>query len=475
MKRIILILAFLTLTFCSHSQNKYEDSLETALSKTNNPLEQFSIRVKILENLTTFQAGILDSASCIQLLQIAQQLKNDSLRAISYNWIGAYLAINKGDNISGLEYYFKAIPLAEKVNDKRRISSLYFDIAAIYYALQNNEEAIKYIRKGEENLPDKSSPMYDYMLIQYQRSMTTYYLLIHQADSALHYLQAMAETNRRLKSILFEFAVYHQSGSTYAMLGENEIAGIYFKKAKTLSDSIKIRIAKGRFYENYIRYLLNNNKIQEAYEEAMQFLNMGIQGNNNNLKLSSAGLLRQVFDKLHQTDSAYYYSRMEADINELIFSQSNVNKIQALAFNEQIRVLEDSSKKIAEEEQRRQNLQLSLIALGIVSLIILFLLLSRRIITNTKLIEFFGIIALLIVFEFLNLLLHPFLENLTHHTPVFILLIMVVIAALLVPLHHRVEKWATKILVEKNKNIRLAAAKKTIQLLSDEKLEGRDN
>jgi len=37
--------------------------------------------------------------------------------------------------------------------------------------------------------------------------------------------------------------------------------------------------------------------------------------------------------------------------------------------------------------------------------------------------------------------------------------------ALLVPLHHKVEKWATTKLVEKNKKIRLATAKKTIEQL----------
>jgi hypothetical protein len=38
------------------------------------------------------------------------------------------------------------------------------------------------------------------------------------------------------------------------------------------------------------------------------------------------------------------------------------------------------------------------------------------------------------------------------------------IAALLVPLHYRLEKWAThKLVVEKNKAIRLANAKKTIE------------
>ena len=50
------------------------------------------------------------------------------------------------------------------------------------------------------------------------------------------------------------------------------------------------------------------------------------------------------------------------------------------------------------------------------------------------------------------------------------LLIMVCIASLLVPAHHRLEKWVTQALVEKNKKIRLAAAKKTIA-----RLEGKGN
>jgi len=48
---------------------------------------------------------------------------------------------------------------------------------------------------------------------------------------------------------------------------------------------------------------------------------------------------------------------------------------------------------------------------------------------------------------------------------------LVCIAALLVPLHHRLEKWATHKLVEKNKQLRLASAKKTIEKLESEKFK----
>jgi hypothetical protein len=42
---------------------------------------------------------------------------------------------------------------------------------------------------------------------------------------------------------------------------------------------------------------------------------------------------------------------------------------------------------------------------------------------------------------------------------------MVCIAALLVPLHHKLEHWITHKMVEKNNSIRLAVAKRTIQQL----------
>ncbi len=69
------------------------------------------------------------------------------------------------------------------------------------------------------------------------------------------------------------------------------------------------------------------------------------------------------------------------------------------------------------------------------------------------------------MFEFINLLFHPWLASVTHESPVLMLLALVLIASLLIPLHHRLEKWIKEKLVEKNKAIRLVAAKKTVEEL----------
>jgi len=148
MKKSILLCYFAACIQIAFTQNKYIDSLQAVLVNTSKPIDRFNIIVKISELHFLLDGGKIDSSTAIQLLKIAQQLKNDSLLAISYNWIGSYFGFVKGDNITSLEYYFKAIPLAESVQDKRRISSLYFDIGLVYFTLQNNEEAGKNIRKG---------------------------------------------------------------------------------------------------------------------------------------------------------------------------------------------------------------------------------------------------------------------------------------------------------------------------------------
>jgi tetratricopeptide (TPR) repeat protein len=464
MRKIVLaVLLFMNIT--GFTQGNYVDSLKSQLSTTTNAFDSFSIIVKLSEFNFVLSGGAADKASSIRLLSIAQKLKNDSLLAISYNWIGSYFAFTKGDNTAALEYYFKALPLAEKAKDKRRISSLYFDIALVYFTLQNKEEAVKNLRKGDENLPDTSSPMHLFMLMQYQRGMSQYYVLSRQNDSALYYTQQLSATSLKLKSLSFQYGALYLSAQVYMQMGDKDIAEVYFKKAVFMTPSIESSAGRLNFYDIYIPFLFDNGNIQEARNQATLLMELGLRDNNNNIKLSAAGFLRQTFDSLHKIDSAYYYAKMKDALNDSIFNQNNINKIQAMEFNEQLRTMEDNAKTAEEALQRKQNIQYALIALGIIIFVTFFLLLSRTIIVNERLISFFVVLGLLVVFEFINLLIHPWLASFTNESPVLMLGALVVIAALLIPIHHRLEHWIKEKVIKKNNAIRLAAARKTIEML----------
>ena len=465
MKRIFTVM-FVWL-FCQNgrAQYSYADSLKAILAKTNKPVERFGLINSLLEYGYISGEGNPDSSYCVDLLKIARQVNNDSLLAIAYNQVGNYFFRDKGDFSKAIEYFFKGVPFAEVAQDKRRLSSLYIDIGAVYARLHNGEEEVKFARKAIANLPEKTSPLYYFMAAQAYYYLSDYFLSVGQMDSTLHYAQELNEANVSLKSPMFESATHGLMGHVYERRGDDGLAELHMARSNTLSDSVRYLFGKVEGKRGYINYLLRKQRIAEARRQALGLMNIGLSNNNFDVQKMAAGFLSIVYDRNHQSDSAFYYSRLESAMKDSVFSQDNLNKIQAIALNEQLRSIEEESKKAAEKEQREQNLQYVLIALGIISFIILFLLLSQRYIANTKLIQFLGVVALLVVFEFLNLLLHPFLERVTHHSPLLMLMALVCIAALLVPLHHRMEKWATHKLVEKNKQARLKAAKKTIEQL----------
>ncbi len=466
-----LFFTLLFISFCvsqSFAQNKRQDSLQAVIEKIKDPISRFAFLNKLGQTIFDKGVGNVDSLACIQMNAIAHELNNDSLLAISYNWIGDYFLSQKGDITTALEYLYKAIPFAEKVKHKRQISSIYLDIAVPFLSMNNTTEAIKYIRKAGENMPDSSSEMYDFMARQYQSTMANYFLLTNQPDSALVFVQDLIETNLRKKSIVYDAIANVLAGQVYDQKGDMQLASIYYAKANTLVDEGTYHDSKLFVKKKLIPFLLRNKQAEEARAQAYELNALGKQINNNEMQLISAGFLKQIFFEKQMIDSAFHHSRIHSHLKEVILNQENINKIQALSFKEQLRTMDDIALEKVLALQRKQNLQYALMGICIVLLTAAFLLLSRRFMTNVKMIEFLGVGLLLTAFEFLNLLLHPFLERITHHSPALILLGLVFIAAMLVPAHHKLEKWAITKLVEKNKQVRLALAKKTVAELADE-------
>lgn len=466
MKKIFLSFMVLLASISSHTQNPYTDSLKGRLTAAKDPLEKFSLLNKISEGLFSGNSQKVDSAVCLQMLEIAQDLRNDSLLAISYDWVGNYFSWTSNFN-SALEYFLKGVPVAARINDKRRLSSLYIDISMVFNSINNPAEEFHYISLANDNLPDKSSPMFPFMNIQVKTLLSKYYLASGRPDSALHYAQQVTEINLQLKSLFFEAVANALTAGTYEQLGKADLSDLYFKKAVAAEDSGYRYLANTSPKTMYTGFLIRHNNLQSAKLLALDCLTGSRFIGSTEYGKTAAGYLQEIYHMLGNPDSAYYYSRLESQLRDSAFSQEKIYRLQSLAFAEQLRMRDEDLKKQKAEEQRRREIQYLVIGIVIIGLSLFFLLISHSIIANESIIRFIGIISLLVVFEFVNLLIHPFLEKITHHNSIFMLLSLVCLAALLIPLHHRLEKWAVHKLVEKNKKIRLAAAKKTIAKLEN--------
>jgi len=411
------------------------------------------------------QQGVLLSMKNRNSLPVGSEAEALSHLASSLWWAGNYP--------DAKETYFKALQIAESLADTMLIGHIYNGIAMVNRNAGNYREAINYYTKAEnltKNIPDND--VLNALLVDKGKCYEQLGIL----DSAYTYVQeCLAMYFRRFKGKnVFGGGVHSAMGIIYSKMGKEQLAVEFFRQSFQLNEELnEIRLlARGycEFAEHFDRF----NQRDSAIYYATKGLLIDRQFNLLVQQLSASTLLTKLYKQENKIDSAFKYQQLMIETRESVFSNEKINRLQSLEFNEQLRQQELASEKTKSEEERKQNIQYALIAIGLVTLIILFLFLSRSFITNTKLISFFGVIALLLVFEFLNLLLHPFLERITHHSPILMLIALVGIAALLVPLHHKLEKWTTVKLVEKNKATRLANAKKTIEKLEVKPTQTQD-
>jgi len=463
MKKLIVLLSIFYCTMaCSQNLNVKRDSLYQILKKAKAPGEQVEAWAGIREYYS--YRGQADSSwfAAEQMLKVATESHQDSLLARAYLQIGGYFT-NTSDFQQSLEYKFKALAYAEKANNTKDIWIATKEVGVDFKQLKNYGEALRYLLKAESLVKSFSSIDGD----QFNRTYThlaEVYLKTGQPDSALHYIQ-LTEQKTSKKDDYGHARMLYIFATVYDEKGDADLAESYYKKCISFSNTENIMLPYVNASTDFAQYLLKKGDYSQAKQYALAGLTRSYESKYKLGVINAAGLLRILYNKLGLKDSSYYYADMKDAYSDSVFNEQQRNQIQNISFAQQIKEKEDQAKQSEEADQRKQNIQFALIAFGIISFLIIFLLLSRSFITNSKVIEFLGVIALLIVFEFLNLLLHPFLERVTNHSPVLMLLALVCIAALLVPLHHKIEKWATATLVEKNKKIRLAAAKKTIEQL----------
>jgi Tetratricopeptide repeat len=466
MKKIVsLLLTFLSLTAIAQNTTFQIDSLYTALKKAKTPAEQFDVWTDLKEYYT--YRGQTDSSWYFAelLLSYATKSQEDSLLSTAYVHLGGYFG-NNGDFKQSLEYKFKSLAYAEKANSPSKIWLATKEIAVDFKLLKNYNEALKYLRKAESRLND--FPSIDGT--KYNRTYThlaEVYLNLGQPDSALHYIQLTEKTTKKDNDAYGYARMLYIFATVYYAKGDEDLAESYYKKCISFSSLENIMVPYVNASTDYGKLLLTEDDLNVSKQFALAALKRAKESDYKLGVINASGLLRMVYEKLNIKDSAYYYADMKEAYRDSVFSEQQTNQIQNLSFSQQIKEKEDEAKVALELLQRNQNIQYALIALGIVTFLILFFLLSRSIIVTEKWISFFGILGLLIVFEFINLLIHPFLERVTHHSPFLMLMALVALASLLIPLHHRMEKWIKVKMTEKNKNIRLENAKKTIEQLAE--------
>ncbi len=462
MKYCLLFACFFFLQLQLSAQTYINVDTARVLWRSSKPEEKFrGLRTMDRFYYTT---GKFDSSELCEkeMFSIARELKRDSMMAIVYRAIGNKYVIKTDYNFSILNY---SKGLEYTTPDEQRRGGLYLNLAYVYIITGNTQVALDYINKAKLTGQVGEGLYFQTMLFG------LIYNNLNNPDSALFYFRQAENLPIKSNDALLQSVFQLQTGRAYELSADAELAETYYKKTMAFCKEKNLPSSIIRTGNIYCNFLMQHGKYEEARQIALEDMTVAKNAGINEGISTVADVLRKIYIHAGDKDSIIYYAQLQMDYKDSVSNQKKQSEFQNLTFTQQLRDIDDQAKARQAETDRKQNIQFALIAVGIIGFIIIYLLLSRSLITNTKIIEFLSVVALLIVFEFLNLLLHPFLERITHHSPVLMLLALVCIAALLVPLHHRAEKWATHRLVEKNKKIRLANAKKTIEQLEKDKTD----
>jgi tetratricopeptide (TPR) repeat protein len=360
-----------------------------------------------------------------------------------------------------------SLKIFEAIGDTVGMTSSLYWIGVFYKGVEDYNQSEIYCRRAYNLAKNLNNTE---LLFRASYNLANAYTEMQAADSSMLYFQECyqfanrSQSKERLENIAWAL---HGLGRTQMLYGNIDISISFFKKSiqksQEIADTVAEAFVSADVYESLSLAYAKLNQDSAIYY-ARKCLDKAIPLKYNKNILSSYKQLALLYDGKHD-DSSVKYFKLSYALRDSMFATKSKNEIYNITFNEEERQKELKALEFKYKQERSFNMQFAILGVGVVSFIILLLLLSQSIIVKSGLVKILGVIGLLLVFEFVNLLMHPLVGDYTHHSPIWTFLIMVCIAALLVPAHHHLEKWITLRLVEKNKRIRLAAAKKTIASL----------
>ena len=292
-------------------------------------------------------------------------------------------------------YIEKALSLSDSLNLEN-----YFirakEIMYGYYTVlvKNSDITLKFLNDN----PDLTQTWKNIGMPYYFMNIGSVYQYADKWDSAVYYLQLAQPGYEKHFNNKNRQELYTEIGKCYSLLQKPEQAILYYEKAFDLNKQI------------------NSLANAIAYSDALSAL----------------------YGQIDDYKKAFYYSRQGVVLKDSLQKIANQRDIALIELTNEEKRHERELEAIAAQKLVKRNLQYMAITVFI-TVIFFFLIVLGMFPISKVTIKLLGYFAFISLFEFIVLLIDPFLHHLTHGQPLLIWLIKIVLIALLVPLQHYLE------------------------------------
>ncbi|OFY64817.1 MAG: hypothetical protein A3H98_02405 [Bacteroidetes bacterium RIFCSPLOWO2_02_FULL_36_8] len=406
-------------------------------------------------------------------LKISKEIGDKQKMARFQGNIGAVL-VKQGNYPKALDYYFQALKISVVLKDNDLIASIYSNIGNVYTMQENLPLALNYYSKSLE-LVEKTGNNYGIAIIL--NNMGENYVSQGKLTMALNYFlkalkiseemgnQYSATTLLGSIGLVFVFqgdSAVKAGNNHYAMTVKYPLALEYLNKGLKIAEEIGHKESISYKYGNIGLVYLNQKELEKAEEFCLKSLSIAKEIGSKDLCKDNFQHLAEIFKikgekNLNNLNGGNYYKQaFENYQNYILYRDSIYNKdnekkqarLETQYEYEKAEIIKKSveaeSLRISMEEKTRRNiLQYSGIAIAFVILFTAIILLVR-IHVGRKLIEAIIFISILLWFEFIIVLIDPYVEQWTGGAPVWKLIFNAGVAILIYPFHSWVEKIVLK-------------------------------
>jgi tetratricopeptide (TPR) repeat protein len=415
--------------------------------------------------LYKIQGDVSKALHCnVKSLKALYKLGNKRGIATSLNNI-ANIYDGQGDIEKALAYYDKSYKIYEEIQDYIGTSFSLNNMGYIYQTQKDYKVALNYYNKSYSTLKfvpeEKRDNGYHRGVTQTANNIGYIHKLLGNKEQGLQAFQdglRLSEKNRDKNGIVVGLInigiIYFEMGTEEkSKLNQSEkdsllsLAYSNYQRSLVISEEIESKKDICHSLNSLITIDVYKGRLSEALERAKRSLKLANEmGYPANIR-GAAKYLSQIYEKQGKGVKALEMYKLHIKMRDSI----NNEKTQKAAIRQQTRYefekeqirkeneAKEQARLAAEATSRRNNLQYSLIFLGI--LVLFGIVLSLGFIkVSPNIAEGIIFFAFLILFEFLLVFTEPYIENYTDGEPMYNLLANSVLALIIFPLHAVLER-----------------------------------
>ncbi|MCG9792027.1 tetratricopeptide repeat-containing sensor histidine kinase [Flavobacterium algicola] len=338
------------LSYSSKEQLASENLFNEALSIANSIKSEEQI-AKVYYNKAMYNYNNYDNFESIKNLNKALPIfeKNQDIKNLSTtNYLLAESYLSAGSDDIAFKYFIRALRLYQEDGNQTKVAYCYNGIGAIY-SNKNHIVALKYIKK--------TFPIF-MKNRDYNGLALSYINIANTTNNQGNYKQAIAfyfKAITALKNVdnAFNLAIcYNNIGDCYNKLKKYDIALNYFTKALTVAEELETPYFSALVFHN----IAESKFYQGLYDEVIMYGNSSVelakQCSDLEIETESLLLISNAYEQKGNKTAALQFKNEFISIKERTFKESDKKKIQLF---QSILEVEKSQLQIDELEVLNEN------------------------------------------------------------------------------------------------------------------------